>query len=113
VHKALAEALKKCGLPKLTLYQVTRHTYASQWTMAGGSLEELARYMGHSSTSTTQHYAHLAPDFFGAKAHEMVRVDLARPKGDVVPLRDVAVPFGPTMTTKHQDTAPEQVSLSR
>jgi len=111
VHKALAEALKKCELPKLTLYQVTRHTYASQWAMAGGSMEELARYMGHSSTSTTQHYAHLAPDFFGARARDMVRVDLAPPRGDVVPIRDVAAPFGPTMTTKHEDNAVKQLSL--
>lgn len=114
VHKALGVALKKCELPKLTLYQCTRHTYASQWTMAGGSLEELARYMGHSSTSTTQHYAHLAPDFFSAKARDMVRVDLARPRGDVVrlaPAGVASVPFGTTTGTKHQDTAPAQLSL--
>jgi integrase len=114
VHKALAEALKKCGLPKLTLYQITRHTYASQWVKAGGSLEELARYMGHSSTSTTQHYAHLAPDFFSSKARDMVRVDLAPPKGDVVrlaPAGVVPVPFGTTTGTKHEDTAPLQLSL--
>ena len=28
-------------------------------------MEMLAQIMGHSSTSTTQHYVHLAPDFFG------------------------------------------------
>ena len=49
----------------MTLYQCTRHTFASQWVMNGGSMEELAKILGHSSTSTTQHYAHLAPDFFG------------------------------------------------
>jgi integrase len=122
VHKALAEALKKCNLPKLTLYQCTRHTYASQWTMNGGSLEELARYMGHSSTSTTAHYAHLAPDYFGSKAHDTVRVDLARPKGDVVRLAPGGGaskglgkkngPFGPRMTKTQEDTAPKQLSLT-
>jgi integrase len=111
VHKALAEALKKCGLPKLTLYQCTLHTYASQWTMAGGSLEELARYMGHSSTSTTQHYAHLAPDFFSSKARDMVRVDLARPKGTVVTLAPASVQDGYRIATTQQDTAPAQLSL--
>lgn len=44
----------------------------------------LAKIMGHSSTSTTQHYAHVAPDFFGAKAFDMVAVDLTRPTGNVV-----------------------------
>jgi integrase len=87
VHKALAKALKACGLPAMTLYQCTRHTYASHWVMNGGSLELLAKILGHSSTSITQHYAHLAPDFFGAKAYDMVTADLSKPTGVVVPLR--------------------------
>jgi integrase len=114
VHAALAKALKKCDLPKLTLYEATRHTYASQWVKAGGSMEELARYMGHSSTSTTQHYAHLAPDYIGPKARDMIRVTLAPPAGDVVRLAPTGAgsgPFGSTTGTKHQDTAPAQLSL--
>jgi integrase len=86
VHKALAKALADCELPKLTLYQATRHSFASQWVMNGGSLELLAKILGHSSTSTTEHYAHLAPDFFGANAHDMVRADLSKPSGTVVHL---------------------------
>jgi integrase len=53
VHKALAKALEACELPKMTLYQCTRHTFASQWVMNGGNLEVLAKILGHSSTSTT------------------------------------------------------------
>jgi integrase len=118
VHKALAEALKKCELPKLTLYQCTRHTYASQWSMAGGSLEELARYMGHASTSTTAHYSHLAPGFFGPKARDMVRVDLAAPKGDVISIHDSDRAgdrngaFMPRTAPPHEDNAVKQLSLS-
>jgi integrase len=118
VHKALREALAQLGLPKLTLYQCTRHTYASQWSMAGGSLEELARYMGHASTSTTAHYSHLAPGFFGPKARDMVRVSLARPAGDVVSLRDSDRAgdrngaFMPRTAPPHEDNAEEQVSLT-
>jgi len=87
VHKALVKALAACGLPKMTLYQTTRHSYASHWVMNGGSLELLAKILGHSSTSVTQHYAHLAPDYFGAKAHDMVTADLSKPAGTVVCLR--------------------------
>jgi len=105
VHKALAKALKACGLPSMTLYQVTRHSFASQWVMNGGSLELLAKILGHSSTAVTAHYAHLAPDFFGAKAHDMVVADLSRPAGNVVSIREVSGPIGYTMATTHQDTA--------
>ena len=111
VHKALKAALLKCGLPAMTLYECTRHTYASQWVMAGGSMEELARYLGHSSTSTTAHYAHLAPDYFGAKAHDMVAVDLARPAGDVVSISRSSGALGSSMTTKQGATEEQKVAV--
>jgi integrase len=111
VHKALKAALLKCGLPAMTLYECTRHTYASQWVMAGGSMEELARYLGHSSTSTTTHYAHLAPDYFGAKAHDMVAVDLARPAGDVVSISRSSGPLGHTMGTAQGDSEERKAAI--
>jgi len=111
VHKALAKALKTCGLPAMTLYQCTRHTFASQWVMNGGSMEELARILGHSSTSTTAHYAHLAPDYFGAKAHEMVAIDLARPAGDVVSISRSSGPFGLTMGTAQEDNEERKLAI--
>ncbi len=39
-----------------------RHTCASRLVMSGVSLYEVARWLGHTSISTTQIYAHLAPD---------------------------------------------------
>jgi integrase len=99
VHKALAKALKDCGLPSMTLYNATRHTFASQWIMAGGHLEVLAKIMGHTSTSITRHYAHLLPDFFGPNAHDMVVADLTRPAGKVVPFQAPAVQNGSEMGT--------------
>jgi hypothetical protein len=112
VHKALAKALAACELPKMTLYQCTRHTFASQWVMNGGSLEMLAKIMGHSSTSTTQHYAHLAPHFFGAKAFDMVAVDLTRPTGNVVDLARSAGPHGQRMGRKQEFTEEQNVAKS-
>jgi integrase len=97
VHKALAKALKDCGLPSMTLYNATRHTFASQWIMNGGHLEVLAKIMGHTSTSITRSYAHLLPDFFGPNAHDMVTADLTRPAGNVVPFQRAAGPDGPEL----------------
>jgi integrase len=110
VHKALAAALAACELPKLTLYQATRHTFASQWVMNGGSMEMLSKILGHSSTSTTQHYAHLAPDFFGAKAFEMVAVDLTRPAGNVVHLAHTGGTLGQKIGRTRQDGASGQLA---
>ncbi len=60
--KNLRVGLRACGLPEgLTWYQATRHTFGSQWVLAGGSLAALQVVMGHSSPIVTNRYAHLAP----------------------------------------------------
>jgi hypothetical protein len=42
----------------------TRHTFASQWVMGGGSIEKLKEILGHDSVVMTERYAHLRPDLF-------------------------------------------------
>jgi site-specific recombinase XerD len=39
-----------------------RHTYASHLVSSGLSLEIVERLLGHTSTTTTKRYAHLADD---------------------------------------------------
>lgn len=94
LHKYLRLALAACKLPEtLTWYQCTRHTFASQWVLAGGSLEKLAVVMGHSSVQVTQRYAHLRPDLFRDSDLRLLDVDLVAPPADVVELR----PSAPTV----------------
>ncbi len=77
LHAALAAGLTAAKLPTLTWYQATRHTFASQWVIGGGSLERLALILGHSSTEVTRRYAHLLPDHLGAQDRRRLRVRLA------------------------------------
>lgn len=86
LHAALREALKNCKLPvSLTWYQCTRHTFASQWVAAGGSLEKLADQMGHASTWVTERYAHVRPEHFRDADRRLLDVDLGS-TGEVVPM---------------------------
>lgn len=54
-----ARAVKESGVGELRPHDL-RHTYASWLIQSGVSLEEVARLLGHASTSTTKRYAHLA-----------------------------------------------------
>jgi integrase len=82
----LREALRRAGLDGgLTWYQCTRHTFASHWAMAGGSMRKLSDILGHVSVTTTERYAHLSPDIYGRADYEKVCVDL-RKGGEVVEL---------------------------
>lgn len=68
MSRYLRDALDKLELAKegLGWYQATRHTFASQFVLAGGSLETLRRILGHSTVLVTERYAHLQPDHFAA-----------------------------------------------
>jgi integrase len=52
-------ACKAAGIDGLTLYQGTRHSFASQHINNGKQLELIGAMMGHRSTQTTRRYAHL------------------------------------------------------
>ena len=52
--------------PGLDWYAATRHTFASHYVMAGGTLEELQVLLGHASITITQRYSHLRHDLFPA-----------------------------------------------
>jgi len=72
--------------PGLGWYEATRHTFASQWVMAGGSIEKLKEILGHYSVVMTERYAHLRPDLFPASDLGTIRVDLTQTDAEVVQL---------------------------
>lgn len=91
LSKSLREALAKvndagANLPTVNWYQATRHTFASQWVMAGGSIEKLKEAMGHSTVLVTERYAHLRGDAFTPADLGRMVVDLATETGKVLPM---------------------------
>ncbi len=78
---ALRRVLTGIGLTRLAAYPhawyaATRHTFASQWAMAGRPLRELQAILGHASITETERYAHLLPGHFGAGVRSALAVDL-------------------------------------
>jgi len=86
VGKKLRAALASLELPRITWYQATRHTFASQWVLGGGTIEQLRELLGHSTVLVTERYAHLRPDSFGPRERGRVSVDLSLPTGRVIAL---------------------------
>ena len=86
LSRHVAEALKDCKLPALTWYQATRHSFASQWVLAGASMEKLAMILGHGTTAVTERYAHMRPDLFPEADYDVLDVTLSAGSAPVAPI---------------------------
>lgn len=89
LQAALDAAAEETGLPRLTWYQASRHTYASQYVLAGGSLTHLQALLGHSSPQVTLRYAHLQPQDLAVADVDRLAVDLGVRAGKVMKIRRV------------------------
>lgn len=84
LRRHLKAALADLKLPSVTWYQATRHTFASQWVLSGGTLEKLRELMGHSTVIVTERYSHLKLDLFADADLGRIAVDLRPTGGKVV-----------------------------
>ncbi len=80
--KYLRPVLKELGWKAVAEYRdawyaATRHTFASQWVMAGASIEKLKEILGHYSVAVTERYAHLKPELFTAEDLGTLSLDFA------------------------------------
>src|SRR6266513_4929721 len=62
VRTGFQNACKRAGLTDLH-YHDLRHTFASQFVMAGGDLYILKEILGHKSLAMTTRYSHLSPTY--------------------------------------------------
>jgi integrase len=76
----LSETIAALDIEAMIWYQATRHTFASQWVLCGGTLEKLQEILGHSSVVVTERYAHLMPGRFTAADRSRVDVTIRAPQ---------------------------------
>jgi integrase len=109
LNRQLATALKDCEIKvQLTWYHATRHTFASHWVLAGGSMDKLATILGHSSSEVTRRYAHLRPDLFPEADYQVIQVDMKAKGGKMVKLgRGPKAPAGTRSSKRSSKPAME------
>jgi integrase len=61
LRKRFAAALDRAGVHPITFHEL-RHTFGTQMAAAGAPLRAIQEWMGHADASTTEIYAHYAPD---------------------------------------------------
>lgn len=81
--KQFTKLRNDCELPDVSLHTL-RHTCASRLVQAGVPIYEVKEWLGHSSVTVTERYAHLAESSLKSRA-----AVLERETADVVNLREV------------------------
>jgi integrase len=61
LRKRFTQALERAELHVITFHEL-RHTFGTQMAAAGAPLRAIQEWMGHADASTTEIYAHYAPD---------------------------------------------------
>src|SRR4051812_24554994 len=95
----LRATLKRLGLerPGLGWYEATRHTFASQWVLSGGSIEKLKEILGH-SVVVTERYTHAPPTRALRGPGALHHPTGAQPRGGPLP-----VPIGQSLGSGNRE----------
>ncbi|KAB8156125.1 tyrosine-type recombinase/integrase [Kordia sp. TARA_039_SRF] len=62
INRALKEIAKICGIKERLTFHVSRHTFATQYILAGGNVTKLQKLLAHSNIRETMIYVHIVDD---------------------------------------------------
>lgn len=71
INRTLKDICKICGIKKRVSFHVARHTFATNFLIAGGRVEVLQKILGHSKIDETMIYVHIAESVTNVQIYNM------------------------------------------
>lgn len=71
-NRTLKEIARICGIKKNITFHTSRHTFATQYLISGGQLQNLKKILGHSKIETTMVYVHIVEALL---SNEIIKMD--------------------------------------
>jgi integrase len=102
-------ACDRAGITDLHFHDL-RHTFASQFMMAGGEIYTLQQILGHKSPSMSGRYAHLSPAY---KIKAIDRMNNLWQQAIPVPSTQKGLPGHPVVTTASQPAIPDTSTVAQ
>lgn len=69
INDELKKIMKIVGITKVVTFHVARHSFATNFLLAGGKAEKLQRLLGHSSLTQTMVYVHIVEQDANSEIH--------------------------------------------
>lgn len=79
INRELKNIAKICGIRKVITYHVARHTFATNFLICGGRVENLQKILGHSKITDTMIYVHIVESITDIQIHNMDEILTKKP----------------------------------
>jgi len=79
INRELKNIAKICGIRKVVTYHVARHTFATNFLICGGRVENLQKILGHSKITDTMIYVHIVESITDIQIHNMDEILIKKP----------------------------------
>lgn len=79
INRELKIIAKACGIKKRITFHVSRHSFATNFLLCGGRVEDLQKLLGHSDIGETMTYVHIVDSITDKQIHNMNDILLQKP----------------------------------
>ena len=80
INRELKDIAKACGIKKHITFHVSRHSFATNFLICGGRVEDLQKLLGHSDIGESMNYVHIVDSITDKQIHNMNNILAKKPQ---------------------------------